>query len=460
MQFALKQTVVPSPIVLEVELDLSSDVDRICRIRESILDNGFCKEEGGTLVVGGCDLANEGIYLRKQGYEIRRINVFKDKYFDHIFDIFRYKQQYRQQIRDLVYRRLGIGGVNELFIRILRHQKIKRLYRDDWVSVNLYFFSYRAQINGYGQFISPPLADYLEQYSSHSRIQRYVVIIYLQGRGRIEINENTFSGYSSTKVHTFSCDGEMVLCETVERKCLAFFEVQSEQVVKYKYVFDATDFLMVMKRLRIEFFGHFNIVRLTVSPRVWKTPVCLSYTNECYLGCVNDRRECNRSYMCLSTPMSACDICKSIHLKDRFRVTSMVESDLLIQILSCDCDFREGLNALRDDNFFSVFRFRLQDVNQITKYVCEFQRSIGCTFYGMAKIVRESDGKEINLLWFSYCSEEENIDDRKESFVSKISTFYKTITKNQWVILYQHYSGQALQEYYHRMATKKDDILG
>jgi len=118
MQFALKTLVVQGHFIFqELVLDLDSDVQEIYRIRCSLVDNGYAKISQGTLVLSGDD-DNEGIYLRKSDYVVRKIYCFKDKFYEHIFDILRYKLLYRTEIRDRVQKMCLLGGQNELFLRI------------------------------------------------------------------------------------------------------------------------------------------------------------------------------------------------------------------------------------------------------------------------------------------------------------------------------------------------------
>jgi len=354
MQFALKTLVVQGHFIFqELVLDLDSDVQEIYRIRCSLVDNGYAKISQGTLVLSGDD-DNEGIYLRKSDYVVRKIYCFKDKFYEHIFDILRYKLLYRTEIRDRVQKMCLLGGQNELFLRIEKKKRQKNIYHDNWCTVTLYHFCYRAQIPGYGEFISPGFSNFLGRFDSHILLQDYTLRFRVEGIGSIVIGEQAFNDQEVAYSKIITTDGDKISVSVQETK--EFFSIHFDTSNKgpqfIMFTVNSDSFLKSIRKLRVQFHGNVLVHRMSIVCRAWKTDFCLENTGLCALKCEWEADKCVRLGNCMRAPVSACSVCKRNFMSTILNNTKGSSTEFLISSLREAAYYRESLDVLSDDVFF------------------------------------------------------------------------------------------------------------
>jgi len=465
MKFApIQGPVLGSYLDVPIEIDLTEKIYTVAKMRESLLSDGYLKYGDSTIYMGGIDKNNEGVFSTKGVYRVVKQMVFRDAFYIDLFRILRYEEKYWNLIREGVQQSMAIGGVNEFFVRRMRRSKRKNMYHDNWVDIAHYWFHYVAQIPYRTVFVAPSFSDFVGRISSHMVMQCYEIHLIIEGRGRIILGEQPFNDIETAYITHVTCDESAVCVVSQECKELLSAEVDvKDKPVAINWRIPSSIFKMQMKRLKIEFDGVFKVHKMSVCCRVWETgSVCIADYNVCAMQCVlNPYRRCNKGGDCMRAPLSACSICKAAYLNTLYHYSDNHSPQGLVEYMRRSREHREGLEVLKDDEFFWAYKHMVRDSLPVKNKLISYVRDVGaigviCRF--MKFQLEDGEIVEKRFLIFEFSTRDLK-DERVYNNSNTFRLFYLSLSDQDWVIIQLMAGNFVGQEIEKRLSTRENDIL-
>jgi len=287
----------------------------------------------------------------------------------------------------------------------------------------------------------------------------------VEGRGRIIVGEQPFNDAEIAYSTSVACDGERVFVVSQECKEMFHQEIMTDgkpMVINWRI--PSSLFKMRMKRLKLEFQGIFKVHKMSICCRVWDTgSVCIADYNTCARQCVmNPYRRCNKGGECMRAPLSACSICRSALLNTLYHYSDNHTPQGLVQYMSLSREYREGLDVLKDDQFFFAYKHMVRDCLPIQNRLVSFARDVGALFVSCQVIVCLNDKGEEEIFKKCLTFEFSTRSLKEERVYSNFNSFqklYHSLSDTDWVIICQMMKGYLHQEIIKCLSTRENDIL-
>jgi len=289
-------------------------------------------------------------------------------------------------------------------------------------------------------------------------LQDYTLRFRVEGIGSIVIGEQAFNDQEVAYSKIITTDGDKISVSVQETK--EFFSIHFDTSNKgpqfIMFTVNSDSFLKSIRKLRVQFHGNVLVHRMSIVCRAWKTDFCLENTGLCALKCEWEADKCVRLGNCMRAPVSACSVCKRNFMSTILNNTKGSSTEFLISSLREAAYYRESLDVLSDDVFFTAYRDVAMDWNPIMDRLQTFRKQIGAYCCEVVGCVIE--GNEVILFTFKFSSRIEDPLEMKENFGS-IVNFVKSITPRERSILKLYGTGYLCHLVNQRMSVRNSDIL-
>jgi len=379
-QFAVmvpKVSVLPSFLSVSSSMCFENEVREMLVLKDKLMKDGFAKFKDGTLVSQGEGL-EDGIYLKKKEYLVRRINFFSKVYYDDLVRLYGIPYHFRDMCVQYMMSFCLLGGMNDAFKRIYRRIERHKLYSDDFVSVEFHRRIYSAQINGEEKYIIGDYRNYLEKFRGHCAFHMITFILDYEGCGEIALGEVGFNKSDTVFQYMYNVTEKNIIGRRFDRSYFGHIDLPFSEKGHVEFSVPFTDLHMIMKKFSLTFKGKLNL-EMTVMTRLWYSDVCIAGPS-CSLKHAYSKNFCNRKRQCVKAPLSSCNACRTSYLFTVYRRTSLFTNDALFQYMTKERDLRERYESLDKDMFYTSYEDSLVREEPLRSRVQEWMKCYDAYF--------------------------------------------------------------------------------